>query len=77
MGGGQRGVRSGDHIAAAGLYDQDPNDVRARRALAAVLFRQGFLLHYNLKKPQQAIAPLREASRLWSLDTDPEQYICT
>jgi eukaryotic-like serine/threonine-protein kinase len=51
-------------------YDQDKNDARARRGLASVLFRKGSLLHYQIKKPRQAIAPLREASQLWSLDGD-------
>jgi Flp pilus assembly protein TadD len=51
-------------------YEQDKNDAHARRSLAAILYRQGSLLHYNLKKPEAALGPLREASQLWSLD-DP------
>ena len=49
-------------------YTDDKSDARARRALEAILLRQARLLYYVLKKPQAALQPLREASRLWSLD---------
>jgi non-specific serine/threonine protein kinase/serine/threonine-protein kinase len=51
-------------------YDADKSDARARRALASILFRQGNLWHYGLKKPRAALELLREASRLMPLDGD-------
>jgi hypothetical protein len=50
-------------------YKADPNDVRARRALEAILLRRANLW-YLLKKPDASIQQLLEAAQLWSLDKD-------
>jgi len=51
-------------------YHADPNDARARVALASILLRRGDLTFSWLRKPRAAIQPLREASQLFSLGAD-------
>ncbi len=51
-------------------YAVDKNNARARRSLAAILFRHAALVHYSLKKPRAAVPLLLEASQLWSVDGD-------
>lgn len=57
-------------------YNADVNDTRARHALAKSLYRRGALSIEDLKMPKAAIPPIREALRLWSLDSKDVEPEC-